>query len=383
VFLLKRSPLLFALVLGLFLAFSPVLRAEELKPLPELSREFDLAGYAASTDTIKKEFDGIPTLGFEISLPKTWVERSTLGQEYGEMNRYDGPAFGDVRPYFSLKRFQVKRENTARLELIAYLLKQGYVLRSMKEIDDRNVEAMYVVVDDKNDSYAVRTKMRIAGSDMQLAEYAVPVNAFDSQVDQQTFSLSSFKFLKDSEATIEKRVERTYLKALRFNYPASWVFEGEEALTDNRVSIRFSNPGENDIKSGVFRMTLISEGSLKDEIAKPQFKPDIPEMLKAIRKQYEDQGYVIGKLSETRKPELNIPASFGVLDIYELHQKLTKFDTTEKTPASHELWLAVFSVDKPVQKTYIAEMFTPSRTQDIYLWSINSRAFQIILKSIQ
>ncbi|NBX65747.1 MAG: hypothetical protein EBQ96_01985 [Proteobacteria bacterium] len=382
-FLSRTIHFLFLLLLAAWVAFPFAGRAEELIPLPELSPEFQLEAYAAGTDTIRKEFEEIPTVGFELSLPKVWVERSALGMSYGELVRYEGPAVGDVRPYFSFKRVPVKRENTARMELIAYLLKQGYVLRAIKEIDDRNVDALYVTVNDSGDSFGVRAQIRINGSDMLMGEYAVPITAWNELRDEQTFALKSFKFLKDVADPIEKRVERTYFKVLRFFYPASWLFLGEQTPAENTVSINFANRSETGVEGGRIKITVASTKPLKDEKSNDVFKVDVPEMLKAARKSYETRNFIIGKTLENRAPVLNIPVSFAALNAYELHTKTTEYEVDNLPLATHELWLAVFRTKAIVPKTYVVELFTPSRTQDIYLWSINTRAFEIILKSIQ
>lgn len=379
---LSRFTRLFAVTALVALLAAPA-RAEELVPLPELSPQFQLEAYAAGTDSIKKEFAEIPNVAFELSLPKTWIERSALGTSYGQLVRYEGPAVGDVRPYFSFKRVQVKRENTARLELVAYMLKQGSVLRSIKEIDERNAEALYVTVNEAGDSFGVRALMRIIGPDMLLAEYGVPISAWDMLRDEQTFAVKSFKFLKDGNDPIEARIERTYFKALRFYYPASWLFTGEQVPSENQVIINLANRTDTGQEAGRIRLTLLSTKPLKDDKGKMLFKVDMPALLKAARASYEERKFIIGKTIENRAPALNLPVDFSALNAYDLHVKLSEYDTSNLPPASHELWLAVFRTKDEVPKTYLVELFTPSRTQDLYLWSINTRAFELILKSIQ
>jgi hypothetical protein len=358
-------------------------QAQDLQPLPDLSSGFNLSAYAAQTDTIAKDFPGIDDASFQIALPKTWVERVALGQDYGEIAHFDGPAYGDVRPYFSFKRQAVARENTAKLELINYLLKNNYVLRSLREIDERNVEALYVLIDDHGDSYVVRAMMRINGPDMLLAEYAVPVNGWDDLRDAQTFAIKSFKFMKDSKEPIEKRMERTYFKSVRFFYPQSWFFVKEEAPADNIVVERLATKTQSGQDGGLINLTVASPKSLKDEAVLRVFPVDVPAMLRDIRKSYEDKGFIIEDAVETRKPALNLPTSFSTLQIYNMRTRTTQYDTDQKAPISAELWIAVFKGAGANSATYIAELFTPSRNLDLYAWSTNTRAFEIILKSIQ
>ncbi|MBU6235622.1 MAG: hypothetical protein KGQ41_07235 [Alphaproteobacteria bacterium] len=371
------------LVAAFLLAFTPVARAEGLSPLPELSAQFDLNGYAANTDTITKEFPDIPNVAFELSLPKTWIERSALGQSYGELIRYEGPAVGDVRPYFSFKRIALKRENTAAHELVSYLLKQAYVLRSIHEIDDRNVEALYVLVNEAGDDFAVRAKIRIVGPDMLMAEYGVPIRGFDRMRDEQTFAVRSFKYLKDSKDTIEKRVERTYFRALRFYYPASWVFDKEESSAENRVRLTLVNKGDNGEEVGKIKITLLSTASLKDDEGKKVFNVDVSGELKDIRKRYEDAKYVFGPTIENRKPDLNLPTSFATLNAYQMQVKTGQYDTDALASAHNEVWLTVFRTSGPLDRTYVVEMLTPSRSENLYMWSVNTRTYELILKSIQ
>ncbi len=373
----------FRILLILCLFALPATAAENLQPLPELSKGFDLQAYAAGTDTVAKDFPNIPNGSFKISLPKNWMERVAIGQDYGEIARFDGPAIGDVRPYFSYKRIGLARENTAKLELISYLLRSNYTLRGLREIDTRNVEALYVLVDDKNDSYIVRSMMRIIGPDAYLAEYALPVSAWNTMADTQVFAVKSFKFLRDSADPIEKRRERTYFKSLRFYYPESWIFEGEDMPADNIVVERLASKDQNNQLSGNIRLTVVSPRSLKDEMVEKEFTLNIPAMLKEIRKSYETKGFIVDAAVESRKPELNLPVSFSAMDIYNMRVRLTQYDTDQKAAVSKELWIAVFTSSGPIPKTYIAELFTPSRNTDMYAWSTNSRAFEIILKSIQ
>lgn len=371
-------------VLGAALWAGPALASQPLEPLPALSKAFDLAAYAAQTDTVKKEFPDIPNVAFEISLPKSWPERIAMGQQYGEIARYDGPPYGDVRPYFSFKRIAVNRENSAKNELIAYMLRQNYILKSIKETDDRNVEALYVMADAQTgDSFVVRTVMRISGADMLLAEYGLPVSAWDQKRDEQTFAIQSFKFLKDSTDTIEKRLERTYFDQLRFHYPASWFFEGEDAPADNRVSIRLVS-NEGGAESGRIRVGMTSPRSLKDKEDKRDYKVDMPALLKELKAYYENKGYEVGKSAESIMPDLNMKTAFAVTDVYNLTRRISNYDSPDKKqPVTEELWVTVFRGGGNFPKTYIVELLTPARTQDIYLWSVNSRAYKIIMKSIQ
>lgn len=372
------------LLAALCLIWAQGAQAEALQPLPELSKSFDLVAYAATTETVKKEFPGLPNVAFEISLPKSWPERIAMGQSYGEIARFDGPAFGDVRPYFSFKRIAVNRENSAKNELISYLLRMNYVLRAIKERDDRNVEALYVIADPQTgDSFVIRAVMRIMGPEMLLAEYALPMQAWDKKRDEQTFAISSFKFLKDSTETIEKRIERSYFKQLRFHYPASWFFEGESAPVDNRVTTRLVTNGETGSEAGRIHLTLVSPRSLKDTEDKRDYPVDVPEILKEMRKTYTDRGYDVSASVESFAPDLNIQTAFGVVDVYNLSRRVTNYETDRLQPVTQELWVAVFRGTGPQAKTYIAEMLTPSRNQDLYQWAVNTRAFKIILKSIQ
>jgi hypothetical protein len=370
----------------LLFAFAiPIARAETLIPMPVLSQGFDLTAYAAGTDTITKTIEGNHSIGFELSLPKTWIERTTLDQTYGELVRYEGPAYGDVLPFLSVHRLPMKRENTAKLELISYILKQNYVLRALNVTSDRAVEAVYVMVNKAGDSFVVRAKAKINGADFLLAEYGVPARAFEEQRDAQTFAMGSFKFLNDTNTAIENRVERTYFKALRFYYPASWVFVGEETPSDNRVSIKFSSKAESGFETGRIKLTLVSNASLKDTKNKNAFAVDVPGLLKETRKSFEDTGYLFGQKIESKKPDLNIKTNFAVQDAYDLHLKTSEYESQKMGAVTHELWLAVFNVvgADGEQKIYVAELFTPARAQDLYLWSVNTRAFEIILKSIQ
>ena len=362
---------------------APAYSAQPLEPLPELSKTFDLNAYATQTDTVKKEFPDIPNVVFEISLPKSWPERIGMGQAYGEIARYDGPVYGDVRPYFSFKRVAMMRENSAKNELISFLLRQNYILKGIKEIDDRNVEAMYVMSDAiSGDSFVVRTVMRVVGSDMLLAEYALPINAWEKRKDEQTFAIRSFKFLKDSGDTVEKRLNRTYYNQLRFHYPASWIFEGEDVPADNRVTSRMVT-NENGMEAGRIRLSMVGPRSLKDEQDKRAYPVDLPGLLKEMKKFYEDKGYIISPSIESTTPDLNMKPAFAVTDIYNLSRRTSNYESDRKEPVTHELWVTVFRGPGYFPKTYIAELLTPARDQDLYMWSVNTRAYKIMLKSIQ
>lgn len=371
-----------ALGLSAFLAAVPA-SAAGLLPLPELSSGFNLTTYAGSTDMVHKDFPEIAGVSFEIALPKTWTERIAISQDFGEIARFDGPAYGDVRPYFSFKRLQVHHEISGQMQLMTYLLKQGSVLRSLKQLDDRNIEALYVNIDSNGDSYVVRAMGRIMGPTMLLAEYALPVAVWDQLRDEQTFAMRSFKFLKDSAEPIETRIERTYFKALKFFYPQSWTFTKEVVPADNMVTVRLATKGETGLEAGRINLSVFAQKSLKNDADLRKYPVDVPETLKTLRKQYEDSGYIIGKTIEHKKPDLNLPVTFSALDIYEVERRTTMYETDKKQPVTHELWIAVFQTKGLLPKTYVVEMFTPARMQDLYQWAINTRAFEIILKSIQ
>jgi len=358
--------------------------AQELKPLPDLDAGFDLALYAGQTDTVSRTYEDLPHVGFEVSLPKTWIERATLGQDFGELTRFDGPAIGDVRPYFSFKRQQVTRENSARNELIAWLLRSGYTLRGFREIDDKNVEALYVMQDNQGDSYAVRCMARIEGPTMQMAEYAVPLKAYNAMRNEQVFAIKSFKFAGSSDTPIEKRIERVYRQSVRFYYPASWLFESEQAVAPNQVVLTLANPNNAGGKQGAIRFALYSAESMVDTAGGNTVYPvDVPALLKDVRTRYVEQRMDISAAIERRKPDLNLPVKFSAMEIYDVGTRISDYDTVEKPKPTQELWLAVFQTGEETPRTFIIELLTPARAQDMYLWSINTRAFEIILKSIQ
>jgi hypothetical protein len=247
-------------------------------------------------------------------------------------------------------------------------------------IDDRNVEAMYVMIDDSGDSYVVYARVRIMGHDMLVAEYGMPVRAWAKHKSQQIFAMRSFKFLKDSNTTIEERVERKYFESVQLFYPKSWLFLGEEVPQDNQIIIGLGVLNKTKTDAGRIRIAVIGEKSLKDARDPRIFVVDAPAYLRDLRATYENKGFVIGESIDSGKPDLNLPVTFSARDVYELRRKGTQYDTDKVEPITDELWVAVF---KSGNKTYVAELFTPSRKQNIYQWAVNTRAFEIILKSIQ
>lgn len=354
-----------------------------LRPLPELSQNFDLQAYASQTETITKRAENLGNISFQISLPNTWVERTALGQDYGELFRFTGPAFGDVRPYFSFRREQMKRENTAKGELVAHMLKSGYVLRGLKEIDARNVEAFYVKLDSNRDSYAIRARVRVQGDSLLMAEYAVPVHAFDVAADAQTYAIESFEFLSDSDAPVERRVRRIYHEVLKFSYPASWQFENEEVLGDNAALFELYNPGLHNMRNGVIRIQLYSGRHLSLPESRQRYPVSVPDLLRDIRARYEAERLIIGPNLENKQPDLGVKTKYASLDVYPVRRRVTDYETLRQEAVSQELWVALFQTDEQFPRTFLVEMITPAREQNVYVWSVNTRAFDLILQSIE
>lgn len=354
-----------------------------LRPLPQLTQEFDLTGYASQTDTISRTSDAIPYVSFKVSLPKNWTERTALGQSFGELYRFDGPAFGDVRPYFSLQREQMRRENTAKGELIAHMLKSGYVLRGLNEIDDRNVDAFYVKYSPNGDSFAVRARARVMGDSLVVAEYALPVHAFGDAADTQTFAMQSFEFLKDNDAPVERWIPRRYGPSVSFSYPASWRFVGEETDEVNQVRINLENQGSEGVVSGSIKLNVYSSRNLMLPESRERFEVDVPAILRGIKPRYEAERLVIGKHLETKVPKLDVPVKFSSLDVYPVRPRLTDYQTDRTPSANQELWVAMLQTDEAVPRTILVEMLTPAREHNVYVWGVNARAFEMILKSIK
>lgn len=361
-----------------------------LKPFPE-PKKMTVEEFLQQTTQVRVTVPEDPTINIDVQVPKGWIERQTAelknnikeGMIFGDISRFDGQVFEDsMRPYFLIRALDVTREISAHDWLISYTLQNAFTLRSIKPTeDDRSIEGIYI--SQKEDgAYAVYVSGRISGPRIILTEFSVPIRMWEQLVDLQVFSMRSVKFRNTGDAPIEGTKREFFSDKVKLSFPSSWYLLEREVSAANRVNFTLISRGDTGVEQGRIMLSVVGYKSIVDPRDNKFYDADVPVLVKEVRDRVEGMGYLIEKTLENKLPELTIATDFLKGEVYSLAPKLTDYNTMEKSRATRELWMVVFR-GKDNKQVYVASLYGPARTEDLYAWAVNMRGFEIFLKALQ
>lgn len=315
-----------------------------------------------------------PYLAYEIRLPKTWGRGETYALEkenkdggvsldiLGNVARYDGPPQIDARSSFTIEALQLDYEITARSWFTNFVLSNGYTVHGMDEISDRELNALYVYVENAN-SYIVRMAARINGPRIIVARYFVPQVSYDEEKVMQAQAMSSFRLTNTTGKQIETRYTYSFLDQSYFDYPVSWDIKERDIMSIERMKTEVYNLSESEELNGRIRVLVVSrllDTTLGEEIERFMNSFSV--------KNYTLEG-LIDRHDFVHHPDMD----FVKTEAYKLDPQLP-------TMMKYELWASVLQND---DYYYIVTMLTPARNAEYFIWTKNVEAFRIVLSSIR
>ncbi|WP_435641887.1 hypothetical protein [Micavibrio aeruginosavorus] len=347
-------------------------QAFDIKKISELPNyPMDPAAFEAATTAYEDTPLGDKFLSYKIRLPKDWkksADDNLRSQDLskrllGEVARYYGPVTGDVRSRFVIMALELDHEITARNWFLHYILSRGYTLQGMKELSDRRVEALYIQME-KDTPFVVRATAEINGPRMILSMVYVPEALWKGQEGMQDAIIDSFHFIAPEDSRLSSTQTFAFLDLLRFDYPTSWRLRAPNIQSIDVMEASVINTRDEKTLNGEIDINIIST----------ELDTTLAEEVKALQKELEERGMVIGAMIEqptdyTFQPQV----SYNRVEVYEMTNK-------EKSIQDHEYWIAVLIEDRYY---YIITMLTPSRNVDFYTWAGNTEAFGRVIQSMR
>jgi hypothetical protein len=279
---------------------------------------------------------------------------------------YNGPERFGISSFFVLKAQELDKEISVKNWFLLYSLQNGYTLKGVREISDRKMEGLYVVMEGDR-SYVVRLMVEINGSRIMLAMYYLPIDFFEQERAVQQHVIRSFEFLDPEEPKGETRRDFAFLDLLRFQYPANWQIAAPNLTATDEMDVTLVNSHNEKTLRGEILFSVIST----------EFDTTIGDEVNYIKEDMENspgkKNLRVGNLIEIpEKYDLSSHIYFDRVEIYEAND-------VWKELQDYEYWVAVMMEDRYY---YIITMLTPARHEDFFVWVENSEAFKIVIESI-
>lgn len=382
----SRITQVFALVFVLFLAFPA--QSQQLKPMPK-AQKLTLAQFAAASTQVRRNLTEDPSVDLSFSLPSNYIERpfdqlknQRIGKYlYGELVRFDGAPVADIRPFFRVTGQMVPREISPRLWLMTRLLAQNNIIRSFNQIDPTTIEAVYVSFEN-NISMAYRLKAWLQGQRMLVAEFAVPIEAYEKLIDAQFYTLNSVKLMRPINEPIEDRTTENFWGMLTASFPKSWLVTRKDRPSPNQIEVEINNPDENSGIQGQIGINIISAKNIEDRNDTILYPLSLPEQLEKIKTTLQTKKMGMDKRISRSTPKLSFKTNLAVTEVYEVRARYSNYETARKEPVTHELWITVIRPTVKPERAIFITLLTPARGTELYKWAMNTKAYEIMLSSL-
>ncbi|MEZ5813651.1 MAG: hypothetical protein R3E13_02855 [Alphaproteobacteria bacterium] len=349
------------------------------KPMPE----FELTGiseFKKATKVVVKEFQKDPALDYEVRVPENWTELSKGGlgdiavsdKILGELGKFYGPPSSvSARSRLVIEAEGLQYYMTAYQWLVQYLLANGYNLQGMKVYDDKNAEALYVLIED-DVSYAVRAVARLNGSRVVFAQHFIPVERWHDEKVVQSLMLNSFHLKNEVDGYVEEMEEYQFLDFAEFKYPKSWTLETGSIRTIDRMGVELLSTEIVHRKHG--KPTTRLDGQINVNMVSVFVSDTLEDEIERFREDLAKKNLNLGDFLEYRE-EFLFGDKFDFVDT-----QVFKATASSGKLIDHELWLTVMAKG---EYYYFVSLFTPSRDEDYFTWARNTETYKLIVSTIE
>jgi hypothetical protein len=339
----------------------------------------------------------IPTgdreLAFQIRLPNDWrmSEFGNYGTIPGQetyavltnIARYFGPAIVDARPYLRVEVERMKRYLPADLWAHVYMTKRGIAPQAVQKDNEKDMQALYVEMNEDMRSFAVRSRFIIHGDTMMVISFGVPISSYKDFKDLMGLTLNSVNLPTPIDRPIEEIKEEKLLNVLSFNYyGASWIPRNHFLESTLRPSLELHNPQEgynpkNDKLQGLVLVNAWRKTG--------QFSPE--RAMKSIEERLAVMHTTLKKPPESKK-DLPLFGNFTFAKQYEYlgqinaYTQRDKYDIIQSEESKAWRSIVITVLDNGYYQVYLT-LVTPSREVDYIPWAQNMLGYELLLKSIQ
>ncbi len=358
---------------------------KKLRPLPGIETVDYQTFYQNSFLVEEKPLDD-PLLAFQVRLPNGWKKSLDGGsldidhsnRVFGEVVSYISPPMLDVHSRFVLEVQELDHKISARDWFVKYVIDNGYSLEALNVIDNKTIEALYVVFR-QYDSYVKRTYLTINGSKIVSASYEIPYDRWKTRRDLQTHSVNSFRLLNPSEKPIEQIKTYSFLELVKFDYLGSWTLLDNKIRSIDRMQTSlvttYEYQREKDEKK--WRTRYFSprlSGRIDVNVIAKDYNVSMPEEIKKLSAFLKEEGLELAELIETREDyTFDETVNFAVVEAYDTNNK-------SQTLVGYEFWVAPIETDSYY---IVVTLLGPNRSARYYQWAVNAQAFAQVIQTMR
>lgn len=282
----------------------------------------------------------------------------------GTLAKYYGPTVVNTYPsVLTIDAQDLKFDISTKNWFLNFVLSNGYTLEGLQVINDRRVEALYVLLED-GVSYVIRAVAEINGKRIILVRMSIPETQWMEQRGMQEKAIRSFRFL--SPETVKIGASRTYsfLDFLKFDYPVMWRLAAPNiASLDSMDANLLSSPDERTL-----------EGEISVHIVASDAETSMQNEVKLLLDNIKEKGFILGDMLE--EPDyFRIPPQvfYNKAQVYKLNYKT-------KNSVEYEYWVSIMREERYY---YYVTLMTVARSSSFFIWARNTEAFQQVVESLR
>ena len=318
-------------------------------------------------------------LSYEFRMPKDWSEnvqqapiasgteqRLLSNSILSIIGKYVSKPKNLERSMLVVEAQEMGYEISAKNWFINFIINNGYSLSGLTEKSPREVEAVYVALQD-DVTYVVRARVLVNGSRLIVVRHYLPQENYEDDKVLQAQVMASFRLTKDTNERIEKQETYGFLDQSYFNYPVSWKLKEKSILSIERMGAVL-------YQETIEAKTSVLEGHIKINVVSRLLKTTLAHEIQTFRDALKIPHYSVGNLIENVDYKYDPSIKVGKAQIYQL------VPDDKVNMQSYELLVTVMQGD---DYYYITSLITPSREQDFYIWARNMEAVQIVNESMR
>ena len=325
----------------------------------------------ASTLVTEKYFETNP-ISFELRVPTEWEH---LTQDHAAPSDVDskllttidiwrGPIIvGGDRPLLKIQAIKLNHEILTEHWLQNFIYQNGYTQEGdIISPSETESEIRFIHLQD-GVSYKSFMKAYIISDRVIAVRYDAPVVAGEEYYYYGQHIIDSFKITDFTPDTIEEMEDFSLQSNLKFSYPASWTIRNTAMKNARKKSFELQNIDAYDKLKGLIRFVSYRKIEGQDT------EKSLFEINSSIRANH---GLRIVDLIGSTPLNIGLMFDAAVVERYNAGLEGTVHN-------NYELWITVLESE---QWTHFVYMLTPKSSFDYYDWARNTRAYDLILHSI-
>lgn len=312
-----------------------------------------------------------PTLEFKIRLPAAWEKLEVLNQGNSTLTRkilgiishFSGPAIGDIRPQLIVEALELEHEITAENWARNFALTNGYTLKELVAKSEYDAYGAYITIENGVSVYT-RFTAKIIGNIMVLARFNVPNFAAEKLDAYMKLSIESLAMAKAPGGAIENFKPFSMRDVMVFRFPLSWDLRPPRYDENERTIIELENRRKDGDKLNGL-ITVVSVRKDEDVAIESEVARIREDMMKTNSVTFEDMLF-------SRIPPSYLRFSYALQEAYKI--------PATKEHIAQEIWFTVYEDENWYVFIYL---LTPSQEESFSDWARNTRALEMILRSIE